>query len=97
MRTVYLDDDFKCHLEDNGTMKAFETDFFGGKCNAFVEGYRIVPDGESWTREDGVVFRGEMISPWKNYSELEAAQEQYERNMAELDAAYQKGVNSAYD
>ena len=97
MRTVYLDYDFKCHLEDDGEMSPFETDYFEGKCDAFIEGYRIIPNGMMWRRFDGIVFRGEMIAPWKPYSELEAAQKEYERNAAELEAAYQEGVNSAYD
>lgn len=78
MRTVYIDSEFKCHTLDDGTMTAVETAFFDGKCDAFIEGYRFVPAGESWTRSDGVVFTGEMIAPWKDYSELDAAQRQYE-------------------
>lgn len=76
---VYVDKDFECHTSDDGTMRAVETDFFDGKCNAFIKGYRFVPNGESWMREDGVVFHGEMISPWKDYSELDEAQREYER------------------
>lgn len=94
MRTIYLDSDFKCHVADDGTMTAVETDFFDGKCDTFIEGYRFIPSGESWMREDGTVFHGEMVTPWKNYSLLAAAQAQYERGNAELQAAYQEGVNS---
>ena len=79
MKTIYLDDNFKCHTFDDGTMMAFETDFFDGKCDVFIEGYRFVPNGESWTREDGRVFYGEMISPWKDYAQLDSAQRDYER------------------
>lgn len=79
MRTIYLDSEFKCHTADDGTMTAVETDFFDGKCDAFVEGYRFIPDGESWKRSDGVVFHGEMVAPWKDYKELDAAQRQYEQ------------------
>lgn len=78
MRTIYLDSEFKCHVDDDGTMTAVETDFFDGKCNAFIEGYRFVPYGETWTRSDGKVFPGEMIAPWKPYSELDDAQLAYE-------------------
>lgn len=81
MKTIYIDSDFKCHVSDDGTMTAVETDFFEGKCDAFVEGYRFVPAGKSWTREDGAVFQGEMVAPWKPYSELDAAQRQYEREL----------------
>lgn len=94
MKTIYIDSDFKCHTFDDGTMTPVETDFFDGKCSTFVEGYRFVPAGETWTREDGVVFAGEMIAPWKPYAELAAAQAQYERDQAELAAAYQEGVDS---
>lgn len=97
MKTIYLDSDFRCHVADDGTMKAVETSYFDSKCDAYIEGYRFVPTGESWTREDGVVFAGEMIAPWKPYIELAAMQEQYERDNAKLEAAYQEGVNSAYD
>ena len=79
MRTVYIDSEFKCHITSDGTMTAVETDFFDGKCDSFIEGYRFVPSGESWTRNDGVVFHGEMISPWKDFAELDAAQRQYQR------------------
>lgn len=79
MRTIYIDSEFKCHISDDGAMAAVETDFFNGKCDAFIEGYRFVPSGAVWTRSDGVVFRGEMFSPWKSYSELADAQSVYER------------------
>lgn len=92
---VYIDNDYKCHPTNlGGTYTAVETDFFDGKCDAYIEGYRFVPDGESWTRPDGVVFQGEMIAPFKPYSELAAAQRQYEADQAELLEAYQEGVNS---
>lgn len=79
MKTIYVDSDFKCHVTDDGTMKAMETEVFDGKCDAFVEGYRFVPSGESWTRSDGQVFHGEMVAPFKNWEELDAAQRQYEQ------------------
>ena len=78
MKTIYIDYDFKCHTVNDGTMTAVKTDFFDGKCDDFIEGYRFVPSGEHWTRSDGEVFTGEMIAPWKPYAELDAAQRQYE-------------------
>lgn len=79
MNLIYIDDDFRCHTANpEGTFQEIETSFFDGKCDTFIEGYRFVPEGESWTREDGTVFRGEMIAPWKNYSELDVAQREYE-------------------
>lgn len=83
---IYLDNDYVCHITNDGTMREAETDFFDGKCAAFIEGYRFVPAGESWTREDGVVFQGEMIAPAEEYGALEKAQVQHE-----LDEAWRWG------
>lgn len=78
----YIDSDFKCHTTNtDGTFQEMEHPFFDGKCQVFVEGYRFVPSGESWTRSDGAVFNVGMITPWKDYSELDAAQREYERQM----------------
>ena len=76
---IYIDNECRCHTANpDGDFREIETDFFNGKCTTFIEGYRFVPSGESWTRFDGVVFYGEMITPWKPYSELDAAQRIYE-------------------
>lgn len=106
MKKIYLDSDFKCHVTDDGTMQAVETDFFDGKCAEYIEGYRFVPAGSTWVREDGAVFEGEMISPWKDWEGLDAAQREYERQqlaamqeaIAETEAAeaaYNEGVQEA--
>lgn len=79
MTTIYIDSDFRCHAADDGTRTALETEAFDGKCEEYIEGYRFVPAGDSWTRPDGVVFAGEMIAPWKPFEELAAAQAAYER------------------
>lgn len=79
MKKIYIGSEFKCHTVNDGSMIAVETDFFDGKCNAYIEGYRYVPAGETWVREDGVVFTGEMIAPWKPWDELDVAQREYER------------------
>ena len=113
MKTVYIDSDFKCHVTNpDGIYREVEEDFFDGKCDIFIEGHRLKPEGETWVREDGHVFSGgKMIAPWKDYSELDAAQREYERQLlaeyesalaesvrlSDLDAAYQEGVNAAYD
>ena len=83
MKTIYLDSDFKCHLTDDGTRAAVETDFFDGICDTMLEGYRFVPSGETWTRDDGIVFTGEMIAPWKPWRELDVFQREYERELVE--------------
>lgn len=77
--TIYIDNDYKVHVTDTGGLTAEEDDFFNDKCQTFIEGYRLVPEGKTWTREDGEKFPGQMISPWKDYAELEAVQREYER------------------
>ena len=76
---LYLDADFRCHLSGGAGMTEMDTELFDGKCPAYIEGYRYVPPGERWVREDGVVFQGEMVVPWKPWEELDDAQRNYER------------------
>lgn len=83
MKTIYIDSEFKCHASNPGNIfEEIETDFFDGKCNAFIEGYRFIPSGKSWKRNDGTVFHGEMISPFKDFTVLESVQKLYEENNA---------------
>ena len=83
--TIYIDSDYKCSLSDDGTMREFDLPFFDGKCAEFVEGYRYVPSGETWTRADGHAFAGEMIAPWRNYSEIAEIQTAVDRTQAQAD------------
>lgn len=81
--TIYIDSDYKCHTTTADGLTAVETDVFDGMCAAYIEGYRFVPAGQTWTRPDGVVFQGEMVSPWKSWRELDAAQRAYELEQLE--------------
>lgn len=33
---IYLDNEYKCHLINDGTMLKIETPFFDGKCQTFI-------------------------------------------------------------
>lgn len=94
---IYIDtsDDYKCHVsDDTGTMLEYENSFFDDKCKTFIEGYRCVPRGYTWTREDGVVFEGEMVSPWTNYAKLERAQFDYKIEKLETqNTEYESALN----
>ena len=91
MKTIYLDSDYKCHISGDDTMTAVETAAFDGKCDTYIEGYRFVPGGKTWVREDGVEFSGEMVAPWKPWQVLEEARREYERQLIlEYEAALQE-------
>ena len=86
--TIYIDSDYKCYTSEADGRRAVETNFFDGKCAEWIESYRFVPDGETWMRSDGEVFKGEMITPWKDLIEAYTAQTAYlERQNAQYEAA----------
>ena len=98
--TIYIDSDYKCYTSEADGRRAVETNFFDGKCEEWIESYRFVPEGETWTREGGEVFNGEMLTPWKDLSEaytaqiayLERQNAQYEAALSEIEVAL--GVNA---
>ena len=88
--TIYIDNDYKCHTSPADGLTAVETDAFDGKCRQFIEGCRFVPFEQSWTREDGQVFHGEMVAPWRPYeiiAELQAVCEEEQAKATEEIAA----------
>lgn len=78
---VYIDEDFMCHTQNDGTMMEVDTNFFDGKCAEYIEGYIFVPKDKSLTLENGAVFHGEFAVPWKPYAELDKAQRNYEKQL----------------
>ena len=74
--TIYIDDDYKCYVSAVDGRRAIETEFFNGKCAGWIESFRFIPAGETWTREDGEIFTN-MVAPWKDLGEAYAAQEAY--------------------
>lgn len=79
---VYLDKNYICHASDDGSMRPAETAFFDGKCPEFIEGYRWIPDGESWTNEDGVTFHGDCMMLVKDWALMQRFQAQHDADMA---------------
>lgn len=83
----YLDGDFRLHTVQNAdeTLTPW-TDaggWFDGKCRAYVEGFRVIPAGQTWTRGDGVQFTGPTIAPVQDGVTLAAIQSAYEQGLAE--------------
>lgn len=81
---IYLDSDYRCHIAPDEGLTPVNTDAFNGKCNRYIEGYRFVPAGCTWTRSDGKIFEGEMIAPAEDSRILDAVQAQYEEMLAEM-------------
>ena len=88
---IYLDEQFRAYAEQDAETTRMPWDdtngFFVGKCDAFIEGYRVVPEGETWIREDGMTFTGLMIAPVVNPTILQALQAVADdTTIAQLDA-----------
>ena len=92
---IYIDSDFKCHAAPGEGLREVETGFFEGMPDAYIEGYRFVPYGETWVRktptydmnheivgESETEFTGEMVSPWKPWAELDDILREHERQQA---------------
>lgn len=95
---IFIDNECKCHVTNpNGVYTEIPTPpEFEGKCAAYIEGYRVKPEGYTFTREDGKVFGpdGYSVSPWRDLALLNEFQAQYEAQLSAAAAAYAEGVNS---
>lgn len=100
---VYIDSNFKCHTTNDGTMTPVEEEFFDYKCKEFIEGYCLKPDNMVWVLDSGEILSdGKIITNFKPYSELNLAQQKYDREQldlyrnqeVELNTSYQEGINS---
>ena len=78
MGIVYVDNERKCHITNDGTMKEVQNAFFEGKCVTFIEGY-CYDESKGYPQ----------IYPWKPLSELDSAQREYERQLL---AEYEKAL-----
>lgn len=89
---IYIDTEYKCHISPGEDFREIDEPKFDGCCTEYIEGMRLVPEGETWTREDGEVFIGKMTAPWKPYDPLYKAQleyeiEQYKAALTEIETA----------
>ena len=94
---IYIDSEYKCHVSQGEGMIAVDTEFFDGKCRQFIEGYRFVPAGETWIREDGQAFAGGMVAPWRPYEILVELQAVYEEEQAKATAEIAAIVEEVYN
>lgn len=71
---VYIDDENRCHITDDGNMVAVEDDFFDSKCKAYIEGFCLEINDE-----------GHAIYPFVDIRILNAYQAQYEEMLPEME------------
>ena len=83
---VYIDFEHKCHAVNDGFMTEVEDEFFDDKSAVFIDGY-------CYDDSNGYVH----IYPWKPYSELYAAQREYERQKLIQLETYQNDLNTSYN
>ncbi len=95
MRTIYLSKNFKCSLTENDdTLRTVHTTIFDGKCRAYIEGMRFIPEGESWKSKDGVVYVGEMAVPFVDFKILDAVQSAFEDALSEAESLYKQSITN---
>ena len=79
---IYIDENCKCHISNpDGIYTAIPAPpEFEGKCAAYIEGFRVKPEGYTYVREDGKEFGpdGYSVSPWRDLTLLEEFQAQCE-------------------
>lgn len=75
---IYIDSEKHCHTTNtDGAYREIETNYFDGKCDDYINGF-CYDDSKGYVQ----------VYPWKTYSELDAAQREYERSqIAEYEAA----------
>lgn len=61
MKTIYLDSDYMCHLENAQGRTEVETDVFDGIVDEAIPYYRYIPQDEEWTDSKGRVLHGLFI------------------------------------
>jgi hypothetical protein len=89
---LYLDENFIAHTDQDALCSLMPWEdtghFFDGKCQAFIEGHRVVPEGYDWERPDGITFHGLMISPVVDLQQIQSVQIECDKQtIADLDAA----------
>ncbi len=76
--TVYVDENWHCHVENADGRQAVEDEFFNGRAPEVIEGYICIL-GDNVER---------TITPWRLLSELDAIQHEYEQKLlAQYEAA----------
>ena len=98
MRTLYLDTDFRLHIEPFEGFRSIETDKFDNYCDELTECYRYIPQGDFWVKPNGEIIYGEFIQPWCKTDKAEVIQMTYDhqREVESLITALNEAVEEVY-
>lgn len=88
---IFIDNEFKCHIENPGGFREVDTSTFDGKCQEYIEGMRYVPDGDHYTL-DGNNTWGEAVFPWKPMVDMGKAQAVFEHDQLAIITAERDGL-----
>ena len=67
MRTIYIDGDYKCHAQNDGEyLFSEDVDFFDNVEDGYIECFRFVPQGKEWVSNNGNLFAGPFLMPFKS-------------------------------
>lgn len=87
--TIFIDNECKCHVSNpDDIYTSIEAPIqFEEKAPTYIEGFRVKPEGYTFTRNDGKVFGpdGYSISPWRDLALLEEFQMQYDAQQKTID------------
>lgn len=61
MKIIYLDSNYMCHIDNNGTRQKVITDAFDSMCEKAIECYRFIPEGQVWKKTKTITLRGPFI------------------------------------
>lgn len=77
MKTVYIDSNFMCHLQNDGTMAEVQTDIFDSTVDDAIPYYRYIPQDEEWIDGNGRVIHGIFVQATNSATINRIIQEAY--------------------
>lgn len=75
MKTIYIDEEYMCHVENDGTMTAYELPYFDNMCDQVIESHMYIPQGETYEYK-GQILIGEHIQAVFPSSVINTVQQQ---------------------
>lgn len=61
MKTIYIDSEYMCHLENADGRTEVQTDVFDGVVDTVIPYYRYIPQGEEYINSKGRAIHGLFI------------------------------------